>query len=263
LSRAISKIYRNNRVQVDFFEEFEGKGIRATCNTSSIQIGSGKWVGAAHSQDGGTHVYVSINEELAGYFSIEKPLREGLAHELDRLGKAYEIHLLSGDNASEKERFAPYFPVENMSFNQSPEDKMRAIEQLKLTGACAMVGDGLNDAGALKAADFGIAVVDDLYAFSPACDAIMHAGALSRLDNVLSFAKQAMHTVRWSFVISFVYNVAGLSFAVQGMLTPLVAAILMPLSSVTVVVFTISRSHWQASKLGLTGSVANTDKSQI
>jgi Cu+-exporting ATPase len=141
-----------------------------------------------------------------------------------------------------------------MHFNQQPEDKMRYATALHNRGYVAMVGDGLNDAGALKAADFGVAVVDDLYAFSPACDAILHAGALRRFDALLAYARSAMKIVRQSFIISFVYNAIGLSFAVQGLLTPLVAAILMPLSSVTVVVFTVVAAHYRARKLRLSSN---------
>ena len=101
-----------------------------------------------------------------------------------------------------------------------------------------MVGDGLNDAGALKSAYVGVAVTDDTSVFTPSCDAILYGQKLHLLDKFLDLSRSANSIVRWCFIISFLYNVAGLSFAVTGHLTPLVAAILMPLSSITIVVFT-------------------------
>lgn len=250
LSRAISRIYKDNRAEARDYEEVAGNGVAAKVGTLEVKLGSARWVGATSDQ-AGTQVHVAFNGKAAGYFSFEKPLREGLKDELNQLSKRHDTHLLSGDNDAERERFAAFFDASKMRFDQSPEDKMAYIKSLKANGAVAMVGDGLNDAGALKSADFGIAVVDDLYAFSPACDAILHAEALRKLDDFLRFAQNAMRTVRWSFVISFVYNAIGLAFAVQGLLTPLVAAILMPVSSVTVVVFTVVSTHYYFRNLRL------------
>lgn len=98
-----------------------------------------------------------------------------------------------------------------------------------------MIGDGLNDAGALKQADTGIVVVDDLNQFSPASDAILKGSELSRLDRFITFSKTSLRVVYVAFGVSFLYNIVGLSFAVSGKLTPLISAVLMPLSSVTVV----------------------------
>jgi Cu+-exporting ATPase len=100
-----------------------------------------------------------------------------------------------------------------------------------------MAGDGLNDAGALLESDVGISIADNIYHFSPACDAILEAGRFSSLERFLSFTVTSMNIVKISFLISFLYNVIGLYFAVNGYLTPIISAILMPLSSVSVVAF--------------------------
>jgi len=100
-----------------------------------------------------------------------------------------------------------------------------------------MIGDGLNDAGALMESDIGLTIADDIYSFSPACDGIIESSNFDQLPKFISFARTSMGVVIISFIISFVYNIIGLYFAVQGNLSPLIAAILMPISSVSVVAF--------------------------
>ena len=114
-----------------------------------------------------------------------------------------------------------------------------------------MVGDGLNDAGALQQSDFGVALTDNLSSFTPACDAILDGSSLGKLDRFIHFSESAITVIKLSFGLSLLYNVVGLSFAVAGQLSPLVAAILMPLSSITIMVFTTVSTHLAAKRRGL------------
>ena len=101
-----------------------------------------------------------------------------------------------------------------------------------------MVGDGLNDAGALAQSDVGIAISENINVFSPACDAILDASKFQQLYNYILASKKAMRTIKISFLLSLLYNCVGLYFAITGQLEPVIAAILMPLSSISIVSFT-------------------------
>jgi len=136
-----------------------------------------------------------------------------------------------------------------MHFCQSPSDKATYVEALNEHQKVMMVGDGLNDAGALSNSYCGITVIEKSGSFSPACDGMLDAKSFGQLPQFISFAKRCLHRVYWSFAISMLYNVVGLTFAVQGLLKPIVAAIVMPMSSVSVVLFvTLVAPQLRASK---------------
>jgi Cu+-exporting ATPase len=155
---------------------------------------------------------------------------------LKNLGSSYELYLLSGDHDGDRAMMSQWFKEENMHFNCSPADKLEFIQELKKMGKkVMMVGDGLNDAGALQESDAGIAVSDSLNNFSPASDAIIDGALMPGLDKLLEYAADSGRVIRISFAVSLIYNVVGLYFAVQGALQPVIAAILMPTASITIV----------------------------
>src|SRR5690606_35079112 len=119
-------------------------------------------------------VHVAINGCYRGRFDLTSALREGTETLLQSLSSRYELALLSGDNEKERARFTALFGAKTpLHFNQSPLHKFQFVEQLRRPGKTVMmVGDGLNDAGALKNSDVGVAVVENVSAFSPASDII-------------------------------------------------------------------------------------------
>lgn len=223
---------------LDNYEEIPGKGISAKINNDFIKIGSKNWINPAQENQFETNTYVLINSDVIGYFTINQKLREGIKESFGQLS-GYEISLISGDNEKEKSYFSKFLPnTSELKFNCLPEEKFTYVKAKKESGPTMMVGDGLNDAGALKAASIGLAVTEESSSFTPGSDAIILGDSLKDLYKILSYSKSSVNTVIISFIISFLYNIVGLAFAVSGNLSPITAAILMPLSSITVVLFT-------------------------
>ncbi|NWG26971.1 MAG: heavy metal translocating P-type ATPase metal-binding domain-containing protein [Ignavibacteriaceae bacterium] len=246
------------------FDEIPGLGISGVVYGNHVKVGSKDFVGESgnkvgfneddmHSSNHATRSFVSINDEVLGFFTVTNSYREGIGEIIKSLSKRFNLSLLSGDNEGEKFNLLKYFNKEDeLRFNQSPEDKLEFVKSLQSSGKkVLMVGDGLNDAGALKQSDVGIAVTEDISSFSPACDAILDASKLNLLPKFLNYSQSAIKIIYISFVISFFYNLIGLSFAIQGMLSPLIAAVLMPLSSISVVLFATFSTNLIAKKRGL------------
>ncbi len=256
LSRKIAGFLPDSKqpkLLIENYQELSGKGISATIDSIAIKIGSANYLQINQKSVVdvlATRVYISIANKCLGYFEITHAYREGLSDLVAHLGSNYQLSLLSGDNDSERERLSKVFPKSaQMLFNMSPSEKMLYIHQLRESGAkVAMIGDGLNDAGALKVADLGISVTENTAHFSPGSDVIMDATGFEKLSNYFNYAKRTLNVIHMSFVISLLYNIFGLSFAVQGLLSPIIAAILMPISSISVILFTTVSTYLFAKK---------------
>lgn len=245
-----------NTPAVSAYTETAGKGIEAEVNGVKVLVGSRSFVGADvhnNANNLATRVYIKINQKLIGYFEMEQGYRKGLNEVLSQLNPNFKQYLLSGDNDKERNNLKVYFKQDkNMLFNQTPADKLNFIQSLQQQNKkVVMIGDGLNDAGALKAAHVGISVTENTAHFSPASDVIMDAEVFGNFPKYFAFAKNTLTVIHISFVISLIYNIVGLSFAVQGTLSPLFAAVLMPISSVTVIAFTTLTTTFFAKKGGL------------
>ncbi len=243
LSKAIAaSLSKSKNLKTNSFTEEKGKGCRAIISGKEIKIGSLGYVTGNNVKalGKGSTVYVSIDDKLLGFYVIQKEYREGLQQLIVELKKQYRLALLSGDNDSEARELRKIFGDKaEFRFENNPQDKLDYILYLqKNRSKVIMIGDGLNDAGALRQSDVGIVVSDNINNFSPACDAILDGKQFNKLKKLIDYCRKEKKIIYGSFIISILYNIAGLSIAVQGQLSPVIAAILMPLSSISIVLYT-------------------------
>ncbi|HIP31446.1 MAG TPA: HAD family hydrolase [Crocinitomicaceae bacterium] len=241
LSISIVKNLKNSTSTTNFelvnFREIEGKGIEGNINGDIIKIGSSHFVGQTNLNKNETSSHVSINRKHIGRFVFQSEFRPGIVDLLNKLSLKYRLHILSGDKDKDKNFIEKEIPaISNLHFKQSPKDKLSYISSLQEDGCnVLMIGDGLNDAGALEVANTGIAISEDIFRFSPKSDAILKATKLYELNKLFATSNYSKTVLNICYLFSIIYNLVGLSFAVTGNLTPLIAAILMPLSSISIV----------------------------
>ena len=252
LSRSLYNILKSNAIMtLEEFQEHTGKGIEGKYNQHSIKVGSASYVGENKANSlTNTTVYISADEDVKGRFVFKNTYRDGMSQIFEELGTDLELGILSGDNDGEKEQLQIMLPEKTkMMFDQKPEGKLEYIKSLQENHKVLMVGDGLNDAGALAQSDVGLAVSENINVFSPACDGILDASKLRMLPKFVKLSKKSIRIIKMSFLLSLCYNIVGLYFAVTGQLQPVIAAILMPLSSISIVVFTTLATNYLGKEL--------------
>ena len=228
--------------QFQQIENFIGKGTKAYCDGFEIMIGSASFLKTygivIEEIVEGSMVYLAIDGAYKGVFKINHSYRKGIDTMILKLqSMGYELHLLSGDHPTEKKYLVQLLGNDiPMLFEQSPTDKLNYIETLQNKGhRVMMVGDGLNDAGALQKSNVGIAVTDQTHLFTPASDAILEGSQMYILNDLMDYAKKAKLIIIFIFILSIIYNIIGMYFATTASLSPMVAAILMPISSISIV----------------------------
>jgi len=257
LSKQVKKLLPHcSLIPFEDFKEISGKGLEASFNDLPIRIGSAKFT---HNQlqapegfiSSETRLFLSINQEALGFIEFPWENRPGIEALLHRLRHQYEIHLISGDKKEHAAHLLDWFEDQDqVKFECSPLEKMEYIQALQKQGkVVAMIGDGLNDAGALKQAQVGIAVSDDHLHFTPSSDAILNGSELPQLGTYLQYAKFGLKLIKASFLLSLVYNGFGLSYAIQGNLYPLIAAILMPINSISMLIIATWGMNWKGHNL--------------
>ncbi len=229
--------------------EIEGKGLRGTINRQVIKLGSAEFT--QNEPNKLANVFLQIDGKTKGFFTIKNQYRQGFETILNFYKNKSTIHLLSGDNEKTRKELEPHFG-KNLHYFQSPKDKLNFTKNLQSQDEkVLMFGDGLNDAGALQQSDVGVVIAEDTNNFTPACDAILDAKSFTQLPRFVRYMRGCLRLVYMAYGLAIIYNIIGLSYAVQGELSPLIAAILMPASSITIVLFGVFSGTFLAWKLDL------------
>ncbi|AJA69134.1 heavy metal translocating P-type ATPase metal-binding domain-containing protein [Myroides odoratimimus] len=240
-------------VKPELFEEIPGKGLLGTINKNSYLIGSPSLLGIQSEQVlNETSVHIQINGEYKGKFVFANHYREGVTELFDNLTNiGYKLAILSGDNDGEKEVLEKLLPSStSLVFNQKPEEKLEYVKRLQENGGnVMMVGDGLNDAGALAQSNVGVSVSENVNVFTPASDAILDAKMFKSLKSFLNYSKKSVKIIKLSYILALSYNVIGITVSIMNKMSPLVAAILMPISTVSIISFVTIMSNYFAKKI--------------
>ena len=251
LSQRLQQHLNQKNLILNTYSEEIGKGIIAEYKDLKLRLGSAAWLDAEVANNGAV-IGVEINNKFKGFFSLKSSFRSESKEVLNNLSDNYNLSLISGDNSSDKIQALNQFEnFQQLLFEQKPEDKMERILEIKSLENVAMVGDGINDGIALKNSNFGIAVTESLNGFYPGADAVLVARQFRLLPKFMTLAKYAKRILKIALVFSLLYNLIGVAFAVSGMLTPIIAAILMPISSITVVLLNTMLVRIKAKELEL------------
>ena len=236
-------------IPISLWTEVIGAGIMATVAGKIIQIGSREFTSAKQTEKTG-NLWISIDGVIVAVFESKSQVRSSLPQLFNRLKKRFQFSLLSGDTEKDKTLMQRVFPKEAvLQFGQKPLDKLHFIESLQTKGKkVLMIGDGLNDAGALQQSNVGITLSENINNFSPSCDAILDAKQFGQLPNLIKLATFSNTIIAITFFVSILYNIIGIGYSVQGKLNPMIAAILMPTSTISIILLTTGLSYWGAKR---------------
>ncbi|PYE82456.1 heavy metal translocating P-type ATPase [Pseudoroseicyclus aestuarii] len=212
-------------------QERAGLGIEARHEGRVIRLGRPSWIGAS-----GDGVALDDGSGTPTLFTFEEALRPDAAAAVAALHRqGLEVALLSGDTALPCRRVAESLGIETLQAAMTPEEKADWIRARSATGRrVLMVGDGLNDTGALSLAHASVALGSGLDAAQKAADVVLLSGQLTRIPELLSISRRSLGRMRQNIALSLGYNVIAVPVALAGLATPLLAALAMSLSSLTV-----------------------------
>jgi Cu2+-exporting ATPase len=237
LAEALSTALRAKGLRparVEGVAEAPGYGVEATWRGQSVRLGRAAWLGAEAPDV--TATFLKIGDDAPLTIRFTDTLREGAAETVAALkATGRRVILLSGDTRGAVEAFATRIGIEEVIAEALPQEKAALVADLARDGAkVLMVGDGLNDTAALAAAHVSISPASALDAARTASDMVLMGRSLAPIADAHTTSTSAARRIRENFTIATVYNVLAVPFAIAGLATPLIAALAMSMSSITV-----------------------------
>uniref|UniRef100_A0A7V4NFE4 Copper-translocating P-type ATPase n=1 Tax=Fervidobacterium pennivorans TaxID=93466 RepID=A0A7V4NFE4_FERPE len=229
----------NSSETVEEFEEIHGKGLKAKIGADEYFIGKPKDVTnyEEYTSKGMSIVEVRRNDIIIGFFALEDTVREDSKRAIEEL-KSHGIIpvMVTGDNEKTATHVAKIVGIDVLYANVKPEEKMDIVRKYQATGKkVVMVGDGINDAAALKAADIGVAIGSGSDLAIDSADIIITKGGISKVSDVISISKATFSAIKTNLLFAFLYNVVAIPLAMIGLLHPAIAEGAMAMSSITVI----------------------------
>ncbi len=265
LAREIVKAARQKSAELQetlSFEPLEGLGIVALTRTGEVIAGSRRLMlnygqefedgleDRAHDFEaaGSTVVFFAWDGSVRGFFVFGDRLRDNAPETISRLrAKGISVWIVSGDSEETTRAVALQAGADNFAGQKLPKDKAGIVKDLQAQGKrVAMVGDGINDAAALACSDLGITLGAGANLIRECSDAAILGDDIEKIPGLLKLARFSLKVIRQNLFFSFLYNVLGIPIAAAGILNPLIAAVAMFASSVTVILNTLRISRLKA-----------------
>jgi Cu+-exporting ATPase len=253
-SNAIFKaLLPKETLRIKDFYQISGKGIGGAFDKMNLKLGSKNWIlQNSKTAEVDNYVWFSIGDRVLEPIKIGNHFHSELHKIIDGIyAEKLDIHIASGDNDNERKNLQHIGrgKIKSIEFNLSPAQKVSTILNIQNKQKAIMVGDGLNDAGALKTGNVGMVVTASTNNFIPEADAILMADSLHLLPQFIRLCKKANRVIKETFIVSLIYNLAALTLALTGNLSPLIAAILMPGSSIFLMLYAKQRSLFISKKM--------------
>lgn len=251
ISEAISSYARDKSIEyaeADEFEAIHSKGVRAKLDDKEIILSNERYfdeLGINYDKalmkelldEGATVIVMAIDRKAVSYFAIEDSLRTDSKEAIAKIkAMGIKTYMLTGDNSTVAKNVAQKLGIDEFRAELLPEDKLKAIEEIKKSCAkLAMVGDGVNDAPSLASSDVGYSVASGTDVALEASDISLLNNSIGGVARALELSRAAMKIIKENLFWAFFYNVVGIPFAILGLLTPMLAGTAMAFSSVCVV----------------------------
>jgi Cu+-exporting ATPase len=222
----------SNELRIKNIYEKNGLGISAQINNDIYFIGKE----IAENQKRKFDVYIKKNNNIIATINLQDEIKDGTKEIINQLKKEYNTTLVSGDRKEKCDEINRSLIFDNVFSNQSPEDKLKIIENLNKENNTLMVGDGINDAPALSKATLGLSLGHaSQIAIQSSEIILLNKENLKQLPKALKISKHTLLTIKQNLFWAFSYNIIAIPIACLGYLNPMWAALFMAFSDVVVI----------------------------